>query len=93
MPTTTTQDGAVRRSIQYRVSDIDDAGDAIDIHGFESKGDALTYAKGLLASGSVAVVVERHTQYWPAFRVEEADIYATVACMGNTEALAAGGWR
>ena len=78
---------------EFEVRLLDEHGDAQDIAYHATASEALIEAKEDLAGGAVAVVVERHISYHPAFMFDIPNVRKMIARMGSRAALAAGDWH
>lgn len=95
MPQRTLQKNSVLRVTEFEVREIDSNGECTEVHHHETPKAAKAHASELLAQGrdgTVAVVVERHVQYFPHFAVPEPDQYTTLLTLGDEAALREGGW-
>ncbi len=75
---------------EFEVRELDEFGDSQDVNHFESKVEAIIYARSL--TEAKAVVVEKHVSKRPAHLFEEPDKFTILATFGNEQALQAGGW-
>ena len=95
MPQRTLQKNSVLRTTEFEVREIDANGECTEVHHHETKKAATKQARELLElgnDGTVAVVVERHVEYFPHFAVAEPIKYTTILTLGDEDALRAGGW-
>lgn len=88
------KNGSVVRVTEHELRLINQDGDAVDVLHCSSLEEALRGAKLELKGEVVAAVVELHVSYRPAHLApDDADIYTTLAVLGDPAALEAGGWE
>lgn len=91
MPERISKDKVRLTVIEFEVRSIGKYGDAQEVWHFETKQEAVEYAKKILPK-QVAVIVEKHTSKYPSFLHDEPSKFIILTTFGDTDALEAGGW-
>jgi hypothetical protein len=89
------KDGTLKLT-EYELRHINADGDAFDVHHGDTQEEALRYgALGDHNGETVALVLEKHVSYHPAWHTpdgQDPDTYTLIATFGDANALRAGGW-
>lgn len=85
------KDGYRGKIIEFETRSIDEFGDVKNINHFETKKEAINFAKKILKNEK-AVVVEKHTSFFPSYLFPERNLFETIFSDGDNSALTEGGW-
>lgn len=92
---TTLKGGSVLKTVEFEARGIDQYGDCVTVNHYETKNEAIAAGASMMVGEIVAVVIEKHTAYYPAHLApsgKEPDTYKREAVAGSRVALAEGGW-